>query len=152
MQENEKITFSTGKRWVMLRSVKGNLQIEYKTNDKVYVITRTDGLPFDGISENVGTGFYGNMKAPENLNEVVEHEVNSLTSMQIDPEVSKFNEFDWAFNDDMTQIIVTPVFLEKSTNVVINSQGLIGPVELSFGSIKRVRNSDMFLSLKYKKK
>lgn len=151
MKENEKLTFSSGKRWVMSRSINGNLQIEYKINDKVYVITRTDGMPFDGVSENVGAEFYGNMKAPENLNEVVEYEVNSFSSMQIEPEVSRFTEFDWAFNEDMTQIIVTPVFLEKSTNIVINSEGLTGPVELSFGSVKRVRNGGMFLSLKYKK-
>ena len=59
--ENEKITFGNAKRWVMSQSIKGNLRIEYKISDKVYIITRTDGKPFDGISEVVGAEFYGNM-------------------------------------------------------------------------------------------
>lgn len=150
--KNRKINFSNGKRWFCIESVNGNLRIEYKLDEKVYIITRTDGLPFDGNSENVGALFFGNVKKPETLDEVVEYEVNSLAIMQVDPEVSMFNEFDWIFNDDRTKIIVIPCFLEEACNIVVSLPRYFDSVETSLGTSKRVRKSGMFLGLKYKRK
>lgn len=57
----ENLHFSSGKRWVSFTSVNGNLKIEYIIENKTYKITRTDGMPFDGITENVGAEFSGNI-------------------------------------------------------------------------------------------
>ncbi len=145
--ENKNIHFSSGKRWFRVKPVNGNLCIEYKFDEKKYIITRTDGMPFDGLTEDVGATFSGNMKAPKTLDEVIEHEVNSLASMQIEPEVSMFNEFDWGFNEDKTKIIVCPVFLEECTNVIVHLPYPFGSeIELSVGTVKRVRNGNIDLS------
>lgn len=146
LEENQNIKFSSGKRWFKFISINGNLSIEYKFNEKVYVITRIDGRPFDGQTEWIGAKFYGNMKEPETLDEVIEYEVNLLTGAQIEPEVSMFNEFDWAFNENKTEVIVYPVFLDKSTNIVLAVSELFGSNdELSFGTVKTVRNSNIKL-------
>lgn len=146
LEENQNIKFSSGKRWFKFTSINGNLSIEYKFNEKIYVITRIDDKPFDGKTEWVGAKFLGNMKEPETLDEVIDHEVNLLTSAQIEPEVSMFNEFDWSFNEDKTEIRVYPVFLDKSTNIVIALPEPFGSnVELSCGTVKTVRNSNIKL-------
>lgn len=118
LDNNYNMTFGGGKRWVSLKARdKGNLMIEYILDKKVYVISRIDGKLFDG-TEEVGAEFYGNMKEPETLDEIIEHEVNAFSSIQIEPEISMFNEFDWAFNEDKTQVIVYPVFLESEYKLI----------------------------------
>lgn len=67
-----------------------------------------------------------------------------LTGAQIEPEVSMFNEFDWAFNEDKTKIIVYPVFLDKGTNITVSFPEPFGSeVELSFDTRKFARNCDI---------
>lgn len=123
-----------------------NLKIEYKFDEKIYVISRTDGMPFDGVSEKCGAEFYGNMEKPQTLEEIIQYEVNSLTCMQIEPEVSMFNEFDWAFNEDKTLIIVLPVFLDKCNSVIVCfPEPFNGLSEVSFGSVKTLRNGNVDL-------
>lgn len=144
IKDNKSVKFSNGKRWFLVQSTSGNLKIEYKFDKKIYIISRTDGVPFDGVTECVGAMFLGNMKIPESLDEVIEYEVNSLASMQVEPEICFFNEFDWAFNDDKTEILIFPVFLDRGTSIVVNlPDSIAGLSEVSFGSIKRVRNANI---------
>lgn len=145
-KNNQSIRFSSGKRWNKLISHEGNLMVEYKIDEKVYVITRFDERPFDGITESVGAKFYGNMNEPETLDEVIEYEINSLCCMQIEPEVSMFYEFDWGFNEDKTVITVFSVFLEEGCSTVIAlPEPFASNIEVSFGSVKTVRNGNINL-------
>ena len=121
--ENEnKYILGEPKRWFCLRCEEndGNLCITYDSNNRVYIITRTDNKPFDGQTEDVGGIYVGNMKKPCTLEEIIEDRVNALTDLQIDPETNMFLEFDWTFNDDKTKIIVVPVFLESIISVEMN--------------------------------
>ena len=144
INKNFNMTSGDGKRWVSFISKNpNNFKIEYKIEEKVYVVSRVDEEPFNG-TEEVGAEFYGNMKKPETLDEMIEHEVNALASIQIEPEVSLFNEFDWAYNENKTKIIVYPVFLDKALSIQPNVPELEG-VQLSFSTIKRIRYSDISL-------
>lgn len=98
-----------------------------------------DGQVFDG-SEDIGGLWLGNMVKPTDLISQMEHKVNNLADLQIEPEANMFEEFDYKFSEDKTKIYIIPVFLEENPNVVINlNDDTLGDVSLSFGIVRRVR-------------
>lgn len=141
--ENNKVMFGETKRWFFLGcdAYGGNVQIEYRFAEKIYIVSRSDGKTFDG-TEDVGGLWQGNMIKPNTLEEILEHEVGLLSSMQIEPESNMFSEFDFAFNEDRTKVIIYPVFLNHSINVEVNINDNLGqmlPVTVS--TVKRVRKN-----------
>lgn len=139
--QNERLLLGNLKRWVSFKcqAGDGNLQIRYVPEEKIYIISRVDGKIFDG-TEDVGGMFYGNMKKPETIEEILEHEVNLLSSAQIEPEINLFVEFDWKYSDDKTQIFIYPVFRQDKITVDVKlSTAYDTEVSLSFGVRKRVR-------------
>lgn len=93
IEDNKSVKFSNGKRCFLVQSTSGNLKIEYKFDKKIYVISRTDGVPFD---------------------------------------------------DDKTEILIFPVFLDRGTSIVVNLPDSIASLsEVSFSLIKRIRNGNI---------
>lgn len=114
-----KVVFRTRKKDLAIISAEsGNLKIEYKPKEKIYIISRTDNLTFNG-TEDVG-GIFCYTSKPQTIEEIIEHEVNVLTSIQKDTEITNFGEFDWCYNQNKTNILIYPVFLSKKLNIEVN--------------------------------
>lgn len=148
--DENKVILGKPKKWFQIRSVNGNLCITYDKENRIYILERNDGKPFDGITEDTGAIFAGSFEKPNTLEEVIEYEVNSLSGLQIEPEVSMYTEFDWAFNEDKTRIIIYPVFLKELICAEVNLPNEFDSIEngvsLSLGTKKSIRNK---ISKKY---
>ena len=119
MSNYNKVIFGTKRgRFSIISTESGNLKIEYKPKDKIYIISRRDNLAFDG-TEDVGGIFY-HVKKPKTIEEIIEHEVNILASLQKEAEVNDFLEFDWSYNKNKTNILIYPIFGKKNVNVEVN--------------------------------
>lgn len=138
--KNTKVNFGVEKRWFkLLANTDNDLEIEYFRDEKIYVIKRGDGKVFDG-TEDIGGLWLGNMIKPAELTGQIEHKVNNLADIQIEPEANMFEEFDYKFSEDRTKIYIFPVFLEESSNAVINiSNDIIGDVSFAAGIMRKVR-------------
>ena len=137
--DNEKVLFSTDKKdFIVLES--GNVRIEFIKETGLYKIIRTDGKPFDGITEYTDAIYLGDARPPQTLDKLIEIQVEQLTDLQLDSRARMFEKFYWNFNDDKTEIIIHPIYeqnksvimyqiLDKTTNI---------PVMVSFGKKIRV--------------
>lgn len=90
----------------------GNLHIEYYSDKKIYILTRTDGKPFDGITEYDGGSYYGNMKPPQSFDDLITKQLELLLPLQLEIETKMFDKFYYHYNEDNTKLIIEPVFEE----------------------------------------
>ena len=90
-----------------LFTICGNIKTEYIENEKIYIISRTDGKAFDG-TEYLDIA-YSKQKI-EGIAAIVEHEINIFTLYQNNIESIMFNKFYYRFSDSLKYIIIEPIF------------------------------------------